>query len=127
MPRHLGAGLEIPWLAPFSRSEEAAPCWVKRSGISVRFYAPLGFFGLSPLSDDCGAVVGEAAGFVEEVVVSAGVGGDFPSLYVEHFSGKFSDEVHVVRDEDEGAFVLFEGEDEGFDGDDVEVGGWFVH
>ncbi len=81
----------------------------------------------SCLSDHGGAVVGEAAGFFEEVIVSAGVAGDFPVFDVEHFGGEFSDEVHVVRDEDEGAFVLFEGEDEGFDGDDVEVGGWFVH
>lgn len=35
--------------------------------------------------------------------------------------------MHVVRDEDEGAFVAFEGEGEGFDGLDVEVGGGFVH
>ena len=57
---------------------------------------PLGLFGFSPLSNDCGAVVGEAAGFFEEVVVSTGIGGDIPVFHVEHFSGKFSDEVHVV-------------------------------
>lgn len=41
--------------------------------------------------------------------------------------GEGADEVDVVGDEDEGAFVGFEGVDEGVDGEDVEVGGGLVH
>ncbi len=74
-----------------------------------------------------GAGVEERAGFFEEIVVAAGVGGDLAGVDVENFGGEFFDEVDVVADEDEGAVVAFEGHGQGLDGLDVEVGGGFVH
>ena len=67
------------------------------------------------------------AGFLEVVVVAAGVGGDFAVVDVQDFGGEGADEMHVVADEDEGAFVAFEGLGETFDAGDVEVGGRLVH
>ena len=78
------------------------------------------------------AVVGEA-GFLDEVVVAAGVVGDLGGGVVGvagDVQGGFregADEVHVVGDEDERAFVAFEGVDQRVDGEDVEVGGGLVH
>jgi len=69
----------------------------------------------------------EEAGFFEEVIVATGVGGHLAGVDVEDSVGELSDEVHIVGDEDEGAFVGFEREDERFDGEDVEVGGRLVH
>ncbi len=46
---------------------------------------------------------------------------------MEEFGGDFTDEVDVVGDENEGAVVALEGELEGFDRMDIEVGGGFIH
>jgi hypothetical protein len=62
--------------------------------------------------DEGGAVVFEAAGFFNEVIVGTGVGGDGAGVYVQDFGGEFSDEVHIVGNENECAFVTFEREGE---------------
>ena len=74
-----------------------------------------------------GAVVADGASFFEEVVVAAGIRGDAARVDMEDFGGEFTDEMDVVADEDERAFVAAEGEDEGFDRMDIEVGGGLIH
>ncbi|MFM1945087.1 MAG: hypothetical protein RI897_4069 [Verrucomicrobiota bacterium] len=74
-----------------------------------------------------GASVIEGVGFFEEVIVAAGVGGDLAGVDVEELGGDFADEVDVVGDEDEGSVIALEGELEGFDCMDVEVGCGLVH
>ena len=46
---------------------------------------------------------------------------------MEDFGGEFTDEMDVMADEDERAFVATEGEDEGFDRMDIEVSGGLIH
>ena len=46
---------------------------------------------------------------------------------MEHSVGEFADEVDIVRDEDQRAFVGFQREDKGLHGEDVEVGRRLVH
>src|ERR1700742_4139432 len=64
--------------------------------------------GLRPLNsagDDGGAGVFLIdAGFLQVVVVIARVGGDFPVIDVEDFGGDAADEVHVMANENQGAF-----------------------
>jgi len=62
------------------------------------------------------ALVFERAGLFQEVVVAAGVAGDFSVLHVEDFRREFADEMHVVRDEDERAGIVLQREDERLDG-----------
>lgn len=83
------------------------------------------------------ACVGEAGGeggagvasfgFFQIVIVVAGVGREAAGVDVEHVFREGADEMHVVADEDEGAFVVLECGDEGVDGLDVEVGRRLIH
>jgi hypothetical protein len=73
------------------------------------------------------ALGAEEAGFLEEVVVTARVGVDLPCVDVEHAVGEFAEEVDIVRDEDQRAFVGFQRQDKRLDGQDVEVGRRLVH
>ena len=73
------------------------------------------------------ALGAEEAGFLEEVVVAAGVGVDLPRIDVKDAVGEFSEEVDIVRDEHQRAFVGFQREDEGLHGQDIEVGCRLVH
>lgn len=49
------------------------------------------------------------------------------SVDVEDAVGELPNEVHIVRDEDQRAFIGFEREDEGFNGEDIKVRGGLVH
>ena len=74
-----------------------------------------------------GLAGGACLGLVEVVLVVSGVGGDDAGADVEDVLGHLTDEVHVMADEDEGAFVLIESADEGVDAAHVEMGGGLVH
>src|SRR5688572_8089607 len=61
---------------------------------------------------ESGALVVQGAGFFQEIVVTAGIGRDLAGVDVQDFGGELSDEMHVVGDEDEGAFVVLQREDQ---------------
>ena len=104
-----------------------------RFGFAGRSGGGGGFFGFGLF----GAVVGEAGseggagvgglGFVQVVFVVAGVVGELAAVDVEDVFREGLDEVNVVRDEDQGAFVGAQGHDERVDRLDVEVRGGLVH
>ena len=66
-------------------------------------------------------------GFLQIIIVVAGVGREAAAVDVEHGLRKGADEVHVVTDEDERAFVILQRADEGVDRLDVQVGRRLVH
>ena len=73
------------------------------------------------------ALGAEETGFLEEVVVASGVGVNLPCIDVEDAVGEFADEVDIVRNEDQRAFVGFQREHKGLHGQDIEVSRGFVH
>ena len=84
-----------------------------------------------------GPGVGEAGGeggagiggfrFLEEIIVVAEVRREAAAVDVEDILREGADEVHVVTDEDERAFVVFQRVDEGVDRLDVQVRRRLVH
>src|SRR5688572_178754 len=82
---------------------------------------------VSSRGDKGGAVVLEAAGFFDEVVVGTGVLRDLAGVHVQNFGGEFADEVNVVGNEDEGSFVALERKGQRLDSVDVQVSGGLVH
>src|SRR5579862_4233168 len=73
------------------------------------------------------AFVAQGAGFLEEIIIPAGVGHDLAGVHVQNFRGEFPDEMNVVRDEDQCPFVRLQGEDERLDSMNVEMGGRLIH
>ena len=69
----------------------------------------------------------EESGFFQEVIVAARVGDDFTGVDVEDAVREFSQEVHVVRDENKCSLVGFEGKNERLDSEDIEMGRGFIH
>jgi hypothetical protein len=73
-----------------------------------------------------GAGVG-GLGFLEVVVVVAGVGGEPAAVHMQDCLRERADEIHVVADEEQRALVVLEGVDERVDRGDVEVRRRLVH
>src|ERR1035441_8944911 len=85
-----------------------------------------GFGHASRRRERSAGVVG-CAGFLQEIFVAADIGRHLTGVDVQHLGREVADEMHIVRNEDQRAFVAFQRERERLDGVDVEVRGRFVH
>jgi len=66
-------------------------------------------------------------GFFQKIIVVAGIRCEAAGMDVEHGFRQRTDEVDVVADEDQRAFVVFERTDEGVDGLNIKVSRRLVH
>ena len=96
----------------------------------------LGLFGLRGfilLRSSIGEASGEGGalvarlGFFEVVGVVAGIRRQASGMHVQYGLGDFADEVHVVADEEERAFVVLQGGNQRINRHDIEVRGRLIH
>ena len=78
-------------------------------------------------SGDEGSAARSLIGFVQVVLIVAGVGREFPGANVEHGGRELADEVDIMTDEDKGAGEGLHGPDEGINTGHVQVRGRLIH
>src|ERR1039458_1165925 len=84
-------------------------------------------FGRASRRRERGAGVVRRAGLLQEIFVAADVGRHLAGVDVQHLGREMADEMHIMRNEDQRAFVSLQRERERLNRVDVEVRGRFVH
>ena len=79
---------------------------------ALRFHIVFRLNGYGSGRSKCGALVVHSAGFLQEIIVAARIRRDLAGIDMQHLRRELTNEMDIVRDENERALVTLQGERE---------------